>query len=71
MEADKNSDDEIIEKDGSKIVIDKTSLPYLDEATIDYKESMIKSAFQVVENPKAEMNCSCGTSFAPKTEKKK
>ena len=48
MESKLSKDDEIIENNGSKLVIDKLSLPYLDDATIDYKESMIKSAFQVL-----------------------
>jgi hypothetical protein len=47
MDDSKNDDDEVIEKDGSKLIVDKISLPFLDEAVIDYKESMIKSAFQV------------------------
>jgi iron-sulfur cluster assembly accessory protein len=61
-----NSDDIILEKDDAKVVIDKLSIPYLDGAKIDFKESMIRSAFQVMENPKAEVSCSCGSSFAPK-----
>lgn len=64
-----NKDDVIIEKNGSKILIDKISLPFIEGAIIDYKDSMIKSAFLVVENPKAELSCSCGTSFAPKADK--
>jgi iron-sulfur cluster insertion protein len=70
MDNNKSNEDEIIERDGSLLLVDRISLPYLDQATIDYKESLIKSAFQVVENKNAEMNCSCGTSFSPKMDKK-
>jgi iron-sulfur cluster assembly accessory protein len=65
-----NDDDIIIDQNGSKLVIDKLSLPYLEGAIIDYKESMIKSAFTVLENPKAELSCSCGSSFSPKLNTK-
>ena len=37
-----NPDDLILEKDGIKVVIDKLSIPYLEGAKIDYKESMIR-----------------------------
>jgi iron-sulfur cluster assembly accessory protein len=65
-----NKDDLIIEKNGSKILIDKLSLPFLEGAIIDFKESMIRSAFTIVENPKAELSCSCGSSFSPKLNDK-
>jgi iron-sulfur cluster assembly accessory protein len=63
-------DDIIITKESIDVVIDKLSIPFLEGAKIDYKESMIKSAFQVVENPTAELSCSCGSSFTPKLNKK-
>lgn len=61
-----NENDEIIEKDGLILVIDKESIPYLEGATLEYTDTMIKSGFQIKENPNSEQNCSCGTSFAPK-----
>jgi iron-sulfur cluster assembly accessory protein len=65
-----NDDEDIIlENDSVKFVVDKISLPFLEGASIDYKESMIRSAFTVSENPKAEISCSCGTSFSPKLNK--
>ena len=61
-----NPDDVIIEKDGSKLVIDKISFPFLDGTVVDYKQSLIRNAFQVIANKKAELSCSCGSSFTPK-----
>ena len=70
---DKNSynseKDELINKNGFVIVVEKESLPYLKGAKLEYKESMIKSGFQIAENPNSEMNCSCGSSFSPKNTK--
>ena len=35
-------------------------------STLDYKTEMIRTAFEIVDNPNAEIGCSCGTSFSPK-----
>lgn len=69
-----NKEDDLIftvhdSKNATKMVIDKLSLPFLEGAIIDYKQSMMKSSFLVSENPKAEISCSCGTSFSPKLNK--
>lgn len=63
------NDDLIFEKDQAKVVIDELSIKYLEGAIVDYSESMIKSSFLVVDNPKAELSCSCGTSFSPVNNK--
>jgi len=49
-----------------KVLMDDITLDMIKGSTIDYKEEMIRSAFEVVDNPNAEVSCSCGTSFAPK-----
>ena len=56
------SGDEVIEKDGLKIVIDGASKENLKGATIDYVETIQKSGFKV-DNPNAHAVCSCGQSF--------
>uniref|UniRef100_A0A915JDI4 Iron-sulfur cluster assembly 2 homolog, mitochondrial n=1 Tax=Romanomermis culicivorax TaxID=13658 RepID=A0A915JDI4_ROMCU len=59
-------DDVIFEKSGAKVVVDNLSLDFLNGATIDYQEELIKSAFKIVNNPKAAKGCSCGASFSLK-----
>jgi iron-sulfur cluster assembly accessory protein len=71
MENTINPDEDLLfQQDDSTVIIDKLSLPYLEGAIIDFKDSMIRSAFTVSENPKAEVSCSCGSSFAPKLNTK-
>jgi iron-sulfur cluster assembly protein len=55
--------DKVFEFDGVKIVVDPKSLLYLHGMTLDYKESLMESGF-VFENPNAQKNCGCGTSFS-------
>jgi iron-sulfur cluster assembly accessory protein len=64
------TEDIVLEKNGAKVVVDKLSAPFLEGSIIDYKDNMIRSSFTVAENPKAEMSCSCGSSFTPKLNKK-
>jgi len=55
--------DKVFTFDGVKIVVDPKSLLYLHGMTLDYKESLLQSGF-VFENPNAQKNCGCGTSFS-------
>jgi iron-sulfur cluster insertion protein len=56
-------DDLVLEKNGQKVLIDSTSLPFLAEATIDFAEELIGARF-TIENPNATSSCGCGTSFS-------
>jgi iron-sulfur cluster insertion protein len=55
--------DLVIEKDGVKLLIDPTSLQYLNGAEVDYQESLDGSRF-VIRNPNAKSSCGCGSSFS-------
>jgi iron-sulfur cluster insertion protein len=55
--------DLVIEKDGLSVLIDEISLPFLQNAVIDFTEELIGARF-VIENPNATASCGCGTSFS-------
>ena len=56
-------DDLVLESGGQKVVVDEVSLPFLENATIDFTEELIGARF-VIENPNATSSCGCGTSFS-------
>lgn len=56
-------DDLVIEGQGQKVVVDEVSLPFLENAVIDFTEELIGARF-TIENPNATSSCGCGTSFA-------
>ncbi|KAK1441560.1 hypothetical protein QVD17_07559 [Tagetes erecta] len=66
LEEKPNNDDRIFERDGVKLVVDTISLGFVKGATVDYVEELIRSGFQVAENPSAVGGCSCKSSFMVK-----
>ena len=56
-------DDEVLEWQGGRFVVDETSMLYVTETKIDWKEELFGSQF-TVENPNAQSGCGCGESFA-------
>jgi iron-sulfur cluster insertion protein len=57
------SDDEIIDLEQAKFVVDGMSLMFVLGTELDYKREIFGSSF-VFENPNAKSSCGCGTSFA-------
>jgi len=46
-----------------KVLVDAMSMQYLTGATIDYKEDLNGSQFNI-KNPNAQTTCGCGSSFS-------
>ena len=63
FDTEKRQDDLELNQHGVTVLIDEMSMPFLDQAQLDYKEELIGSYF-AVENPNATANCGCGTSFS-------
>ena len=59
----RNEDDRVFERDGTKLVVDETSLDLLGGAEVDFVEDLVGSSFQV-RNPNASSSCGCGSSFS-------
>ena len=57
-----DSDDQLFEDKGVKIVVDDESLPYLTGSKIDFITSGLNRTFQF-DNPNATQECGCGESF--------
>jgi len=63
FDKDKQSDDLEFSAHGITVLVDEVSLPFLENAQLDYVEELIGSYFKV-ENPNATASCGCGTSFS-------
>ena len=57
------ADDIVLEGAGQRVLIDPVSLPFLENATIDFTDELIGARF-VVNNPNATASCGCGISFS-------
>lgn len=62
-EGDLDANDEVINVDSKKFVVDGMSLMFVLGTRLDYKREIFGSSF-VFENPNAKSSCGCGTSFA-------
>lgn len=54
--------DEIYEQHGLRVIVDSTSLFYIDGANIDYVDNLMGGGFHI-DNPQATSACGCGSSF--------
>ena len=58
-----SENDKVLDFNEVKILIDSTSLEFINDAKLDFVEDMIGSYFKI-SNPKATSTCGCGVSFS-------
>ena len=58
-----SENDKVLDYKEVRILIDSTSLSFINDAKLDFVEDMIGSYFKV-SNPKATSTCGCGISFS-------
>jgi len=56
-------DDEIVERDGVRLVVDPMSLDLVRGSAVDFVQNMGGAMFRVT-NPQAASGCGCGSSFS-------
>jgi iron-sulfur cluster assembly protein len=59
-------DDYVIVQHGAKLIVDKSSMPFIAGSVIDFQADKLMGGGFVVKNPNAVATCGCGESF--KTE---
>jgi iron-sulfur cluster assembly protein len=59
----KEAKDEVFEFHGVPVVVDKRSLMYLENATVDFHDDLNRRGFSIT-NPSAKSTCGCGSSFS-------
>ena len=59
----KDTKDEVFEFHGVPVVVDKRSLMYLGDATVDFHDDLNRRGFSIT-NPSAKSTCGCGSSFS-------
>jgi iron-sulfur cluster insertion protein len=55
--------DEVFEFHGVPVVVDKRSLMYLTDVTVDFHEDLNRRGFSI-SNPAAKGTCGCGSSYS-------
>ncbi|QQG39268.1 MAG: iron-sulfur cluster assembly accessory protein [Candidatus Woesearchaeota archaeon] len=62
LEEKPSKNDEVIQQEGIKVLIDQESIKFLKSSTVDYIETLENSGFKI-SNPNAKSSCGCGSSF--------
>ncbi len=62
FEENPESSDTVVEVDGVRLLVDPTSLLYLQGANIDFVDDVFSGGFRI-DNPNAVSSCGCGHSF--------
>ena len=60
---DQEADDIVVERCGTRVLIDPVSVEYMNGSEIDFVDDLIGAAFKI-HNPIAKAACGCGTSFS-------
>jgi len=63
FDKDQKAEDLVLERNGVKVYIDRTSAPYLAGTVIDFVTGIYGGGFKF-SNPNATGTCGCGTSFS-------
>ena len=63
FESIKEKDDQLIEDNGIKLIVNKKSVLYLAGTTLDFSDGLNGKGF-VFNNPNANRTCGCGESFS-------
>ena len=63
FDKEKNEDDELIDNNGIKLLINKKSFLYLVGTTLEFSDGLNGKGF-VFNNPNASRTCGCGESFS-------
>ncbi len=63
VDAAPGASDLLVEQAGARLVVDETSLAYLQGARIDFVDDLMGQAFRI-DNPNVASSCGCGVSFS-------
>ena len=63
FDTDVAADDQSVDFNGVKVVVDSSSAMLLEGATLDYKDGLQGAGF-AIDNPNAQRTCGCGQSFS-------